>query len=40
MDRTGWTVQELRAQPAHIIDELLLLWHLQNVAEEAASNGK
>lgn len=37
MQRLGWTYQELRATPQHIVNEILLVWHLENVAHEAAN---
>jgi hypothetical protein len=33
--KTGWTVQQVRATPQHEIDNLLLYWHLQSIAEKA-----
>lgn len=42
MHEMKWTIQELRTQPQHVIERLQLLWHLQNIADEAAwkTNGK
>lgn len=35
MDKQQWTYPELRATPKHIIEELLFLWHLDNVRQKA-----
>lgn len=34
LKRTGWTFAELRATPAHIVEKLSLLWHLENMQHE------
>lgn len=35
----GWTVQEYRAQPAHIIEQMRFIWQLENIAEQASRRG-
>jgi hypothetical protein len=31
MSRMGWDFTTYRATPKHVIDDLLLLWHLENL---------
>lgn len=40
MSKMKWTASEYRAQPEHVIDKLLFLWHLENVAQEAQNRKK
>lgn len=35
LDKTGWDYPTLRATPAHVIDELRLLWQVQGEARIA-----
>ena len=37
MQRLGWTEAELRATPQYRIEQILLIWHIENVAHEAAN---
>ena len=37
MDKQNWNIDELRRTPNHVIEELLFLWHLQTIANEAAN---
>ena len=39
LNRTGWAWWELRTTPDHIIEELLFIWHLEQIAEKAAARG-
>jgi hypothetical protein len=32
--RTGWSFDQLRATPAHVIEELKFLWHLENMQRD------
>jgi hypothetical protein len=35
IEKTHWTVQQIRATPQHELDKLIFYWHLQAVAEKA-----
>jgi hypothetical protein len=37
MDKQKWDIFQYRATPSHVIEELLFLWHLQEIASEAAN---
>jgi hypothetical protein len=35
VEKTGWTVQQIRTTPQHELDKLIFYWHLQSVADKA-----
>jgi len=40
MQRLGWTFDKLRSTPYRIIEQILFIWHLENIAEKASTRGK
>ena len=39
MQRLGWTYAQLRTTPHYLIEQIQFIWHLENIAEEAANRG-
>jgi hypothetical protein len=37
MQKLGWTYQELQQTPAYIIEQIILIWQLQNIADDSNS---
>lgn len=40
MHKTGMTWFEVQQTPQYVIEQLLLIWDLESIAEKAANRGK
>lgn len=38
--KTNWTIWDVRATPAHIIEKLKIHWHLENLQQEYQNKPK